>query len=80
MSSGFLLCLLYISLTQWLLLSNFTLALIMKNKNKYKKRDVVFRLPAVWYQKPLFKGELHISQIFNKEVSESKERSINQLK
>ena len=38
MSSGLLLCLLYISLTQWLLLSNYTLALIMTNKNKQKKR------------------------------------------
>lgn len=51
----------------------------MKNKNKYKKRDVVFRLPAVWYQKPLFKGELRISQILYKEMSESKERRTNQL-
>lgn len=51
----------------------------MKNKNKCKKRDVVFRLPAVWYQKPLFKGELNISQILSKEMLDSKERSINQL-
>lgn len=67
MSSGFLFCLLYISLTQCSLLSDFTLALIMKNKNKQKKKDVIFRLPALWYQNPLFKGELHISQNAYKE-------------